>query len=126
MCTSDYETWTVYEFWAPRARKEHRCGECHVMIQPGESYMRVNHLFDGKWGTDVRCAGCYFLAELIEETECGGEGQILMGELSTEVDEHVGPYIEERDEYEPGWPGLMFQALVNRQPIEAPKGGERP
>jgi hypothetical protein len=52
---------------------------------------------------------------LIEEAECGGEGQILWGELREEVGEHVGPYNEERDEYEPGWPGEFFNALESRR-----------
>ena len=115
MCNTDYDPCQVWELWSPRARKEHRCGECHAPIKPGESYARVNYLFEGAWGTAIRCAACYFLCELIEEAECGGEGQILWGELREEVGEHGGPYNEERDEYEPGWPGEFFNALESRR-----------
>ena len=42
----------------PKALKEHRCGECREVIKPGETYERVEGVWDGKWLTFKTCSTC--------------------------------------------------------------------
>lgn len=41
-----------------KARKEHVCGECGEMIQPGEKYERAKGLWDGRWEEHKTCIPC--------------------------------------------------------------------
>jgi hypothetical protein len=115
MCSVDFDPAQVWECWSPRARKPHRCSECGYTIKPGESYARVNALSDGSWWTAVRCSACYFLCELIEETECDGHGQILWGGdgLQEEVREFYGEY-DDNDNHTPHWARVAYDALCAR------------
>jgi len=117
MCDTDFDPPQIFTLRAPRARKPHRCEECRTTIQPGETYARCAGLTDGNWWGGVRCAGCYFLAETIQELECGGEGQILWGggQLDEEIREmDQGDYDEEADEFAPNWARVAFDALCAR------------
>jgi len=58
--------WVMPDFFtetAPRARKTHRCCECHKEIAVGERYQRVS----GKWDGDVQsfkiCEPCRRIRE---------------------------------------------------------------
>jgi len=42
----------------PRARKEHRCGECRKTIARGEVYLREVNIHDGQVITDKTCQDC--------------------------------------------------------------------
>ena len=42
----------------PRARKEHRCGECREIIAKGEVYLREVNIHDGRVITDKTCQAC--------------------------------------------------------------------
>ena len=42
----------------PRARKEHRCGECRKTIVKGEVYLREVNIHDGQVMTDKTCQDC--------------------------------------------------------------------
>lgn len=50
-----------------RARKTHRCSECHEPIAVGDSYLRTF----GVWGGDASrfktCARCYFAREVLAD-----------------------------------------------------------
>lgn len=41
-----------------RARKPHKCGECHRTIEPGETYEDCRQLFDYGWDRYKTCLGC--------------------------------------------------------------------
>ena len=42
----------------PRARKDHRCGECRKTIARGEVYLREVNIHDGRVITDKTCQDC--------------------------------------------------------------------
>lgn len=120
MCDVDYDQPTIWKCWAPRARKPHKCDECGLFVQPGESYARAKALTDGEWWDGVRCAACWFLCQAIETLECGDEGSVLWGGLSEEIGQlDSGPYNEETDEFAPNWAEEAFGAIVSRPRAEA-------
>jgi hypothetical protein len=43
----------------PVARKEHKCCECHRVIQKGEKYERYASLCEGSWDTYKTCWDCF-------------------------------------------------------------------
>jgi len=57
----------VYQLDTPRARKAHRCCECHGTIQPGETYHRHHGVFDGACFTCAVCVDCDALRDEIEK-----------------------------------------------------------
>ena len=59
MIDGDYE-WGPGVSWRkkPTARKEHLCGECRLPIEPGETYERVEGVWEGDWQTFKTCATC--------------------------------------------------------------------
>jgi len=52
------QTNVVYDERTVRARKAHVCDACERTIRPGDRYKRIGILFDGRWGTVVRCGSC--------------------------------------------------------------------
>jgi len=42
----------------PRARKQHKCGECYRIIQPGEIYLLEKELYDKHITTCKTCIDC--------------------------------------------------------------------
>lgn len=42
-----------------RARKQHKCGECRRMIEPGELYQFWVTLYDGNFSTQKMCSHCW-------------------------------------------------------------------
>ncbi len=57
-CDCDYEPCQIYNETRYTARKEHRCTECGGRIPKGESYVRIESLYDGRWSTDKHCGDC--------------------------------------------------------------------
>ena len=56
--TDDFEPASVYvESWR-RARKEHKCCECHAPIRVGERHQFASGLWDGAWGSFRTCKAC--------------------------------------------------------------------
>jgi len=49
-------------FHTPKARKEHKCCECHRTIKPGEHYQRVTGVWDHDPNTFKTCTECADLA----------------------------------------------------------------
>ena len=54
----DGESADVYTDEWRKARKEHWCHACAEAIVPGQRYMRVAMLFEGRWEIIVRCERC--------------------------------------------------------------------
>ena len=52
-----------------KARKKHRCGECHQVILPGQEYERYTGIYDGDFFTAKTCSDCLSLRE--SEIFCG-------------------------------------------------------
>lgn len=57
---------SCYTHAKPRAKKEHKCCECHGMIAPGETYHRISGVWDGSASTFKRCQVCQEIAEAID------------------------------------------------------------
>lgn len=92
----DGESCEVWNKRAVRARKVHRCIECHRQIPRGCSYVLVSSLYDGEWLSDRLHAECDALWGFVHEVVCGGEGLIMLGGLDEEIDElsHAEPFYE--------------------------------
>ena len=54
----DADRYQVYSKAFPTARRTHRCTECGRTIAPGETYERVNAMYDGEWDKFTTCAHC--------------------------------------------------------------------
>ena len=54
----DCEPWTFYNESDRRARKTHRCCECHRTIEPGETYKHIVGKQDSDWSAFNTCAHC--------------------------------------------------------------------
>ena len=50
---SDFQTKTT-----PTARKQHKCGECFGIIQPGQKYQLVSGSWEGDMGSFKTCMPC--------------------------------------------------------------------
>lgn len=66
---------TLYSEREVRARKQHRCCECRISIKPGDTYSRVEGLWDGRFQTYKTCTPCAeardWLSRLMPSDECG-------------------------------------------------------
>ena len=59
MCNFEIdEPCQVWKESTPKARKQHTCSSCGGTIEPGETYLRVNIVFDGSASTSKACASC--------------------------------------------------------------------
>jgi hypothetical protein len=59
---------SVYSCDRRKARKAHKCCECHGAIQPGESYAYHHGIWDGEPGAWKTCQECEALREEINST----------------------------------------------------------
>lgn len=50
--------WTLTRHTEHTARKEHTCSGCHHTIRPGQTYTRLEGLYDGEWTTWKDCGRC--------------------------------------------------------------------
>lgn len=69
----------------PKARKQHRCGECRREIEPGERYMSANGKMDGEIFYEKMCLQCANAADLLN-TYCGG---YLFGGVAEDLSAHI-------------------------------------
>jgi hypothetical protein len=80
-CWCDLDPVDVYQLKRPRARKEHRCDECHGTIRPGTHYAIVNSMCDGEWVHAKRCTPCQAIAD---DYLCGIVNPGMVHELAWE------------------------------------------
>lgn len=75
-----------YSMEYPRARKQHRCGECGKTIEIGERYQRFSGKFDGDMFWEKTCENC---AEIRDGFTCYAPPPF--GSLWSEMVEYVFP-----------------------------------
>lgn len=76
----------VYTRRTPRARKEHKCCECHGRILTGEIYESFSGLWDS-WGTHKTCSDCKAFRDSYCSATPSTEGWPPFGELHSYVEE---------------------------------------
>lgn len=72
---SDYDDCEPSDFYDeknPKARREHKCGECHRIIARGETYNRAAGKSDGSMWTFKTCSIC---DEIRKHFYCNGNWQ---------------------------------------------------
>jgi hypothetical protein len=86
MCMIDGadEDWVSLGSRMRKARKEHRCYECHRQIVTGETYEAAKGVSDGDIQTFKTCAHCVWARTWIVE-QCGG---FLYGGVLEDLREH--------------------------------------
>jgi len=91
MCNIDYAdvSCDFYSERQPKARKDHRCGDCGRTITAGEQYTYISGSWDGDFSTHKQCAHCSKVGLLLSK-HCGG---YLFGEMDEDLIEHVHPSI---------------------------------
>ncbi len=100
-CDYDYDQPAFFNQAVVKARKPHRCHECHGPINPGDSYKRSSGKWDGRVDTYAECALCMELrqwAEISVTCFCCN----IFGELHETVREMV-------DDIKRDVPGFMFE-----------------
>ena len=55
---NDGDYCTVWNVTWQRARKQHRCCECHEPIMPGQKYEKIFAVFEGDVSTHKTCEFC--------------------------------------------------------------------
>lgn len=76
----------MYNVAWPKARKEHRCGECKCVIDKGDIYQCCTGKWDGKMFAEKTCAGC---ADIRHVYSCG-ETEPCFGSLWHDFNECDG------------------------------------
>lgn len=71
-----------------RARKQHKCDECHRVISSGETYVYHTWKGDGEFGTAKTCQHCKIACDWLSEN-CGG---YLVFGIYEDIQEHVSEY----------------------------------
>lgn len=74
-----------------KARKVHRCGECHREIARGETYERAVTFYDGTASTYKTCSHCLVMADWLSEN-CDG---YIFGSVIEDFGEHATEYNRE-------------------------------
>jgi hypothetical protein len=80
------------DFSWPKARKEHKCGDCNKTIPKGEKYQRWAGKFDGEMFTEKRCAICVEIRDAFTCTESDQTGP-PNGELWSDIAEYMFPHL---------------------------------
>lgn len=91
MCIADYGGYDGPDFSQSKqikARKPHKCGECHREIAPGESYERHVSMYEGSASTNKTCSHCLVLADWLGDN-CDG---YLFTRVIEDFEEHAGEY----------------------------------
>ena len=52
------EALSFYTETSPTARKQHKCCECHRVINPKEKYEKIAGMWDGRFDTYKTCSDC--------------------------------------------------------------------
>ena len=93
MCCCDYDGPTIYDARDTRARKKHVCSECLRDIGVGETYERVDGLWEGHWSHFATCDDCLLVRKIIDDaTECFC---LCHGQLMDWTDERDFPGVRE-------------------------------
>ena len=71
----------VYEIEKRKARKDHRCAECHGTIKAGEIYHYHHGVFDGAGFSDKLCEECQQLHKDVDKDNKDIYEQTCVGEL---------------------------------------------
>jgi hypothetical protein len=54
-----------------KARKDHRCYECHITIHKGDTYTYISGIWDGRPDSFKNCEACCILKEYVySESDC--------------------------------------------------------
>lgn len=76
---------TLLHSRAQKARKEHKCSECHRSIMPGEKYLAERFVFEGSASSLKVCRHCQVVRDWLTK-ECGG--YVYEG-LAEDIHEHA-------------------------------------
>ena len=93
MCDISGETCDVWVEERRKARKTYRCDECFAQIPKGFDYIHISGLLDGDWERWHVHFECMTLWNVLIEDICGGKGQIMIGGLEDELQEHDIEYL---------------------------------
>lgn len=85
----------VYTITHPKARKEHRCCECHGVIRKGETYLRFDGIWLGKGGSYATCPDCEKIRDEVVSMAADPDEWPAFGELHRDC-EGYGGELEER------------------------------
>jgi hypothetical protein len=91
---SDFQTETT-----PSARKQHKCGECYGVIQPGQKYQLVSGSWEGDMGSFKTCMPCVEARTwATAQPEWMGDGEHLyyFGRLDEDLSD-LAPEISSQD-----------------------------
>jgi hypothetical protein len=106
-CYCAYEPASAYVQSWHKARKQHKCYECHRAIHPGELYEKVWAIWDGNMGVVKTCTRCLDLREYVKvHVPCFCIGHGMVNEDA----------VETAKAYQHEAPGLLFGAyrrLIN-------------
>ena len=66
-CSCDFDgSWTPLSHTTPKARKRHKCFECGMHIQPGETYERYCGISEGEFFEAKTCPTCLAIVDWIK------------------------------------------------------------
>lgn len=88
MCSADYDPPKMLVEERRRARKEHRCSECHLPIPVGVMYLHIRGVWDEPC-TFKQHLECRELLSFISDKYCGDDESWAYGELRSEVAEYT-------------------------------------
>jgi hypothetical protein len=104
MCYDSDDGASVWKERTIRARRHHRCNDCHREIPVGRHHVRILSLYDGHWETMRVHSECAALSEFVRTKICEAEGEhgfIQIGGLGEEISildgEYGGQPLNERD-----------------------------
>ncbi len=130
----DYDQPACYRETVRKARKRHVCGDCRGEIKPGERYLYMSGIWDGKPENFNRCMDCQHLrCEIKRDT--GSEAcmfigglKIWLGDCYPEEDDQARRWIAMFNTYAPLRGGTkipcptLATALANLYPEESAPG----
>lgn len=121
-CSCDFDgDWRGFGATHPKARKRHKCDECGMFIEPGDTYERYTGLSEGDFYVNKTCPTCLSIIEWIK-------GHIpCFCRLYAGLWEMMDGYLESAREADPGFFfGLKRRIVLHRRAREAQaKSAER-
>lgn len=119
MCDVEFDGPNDFESEVTRkARKPHYCRECPRIIQPGETYTRHSHGYDGSVSSFKTCLRCDKVAETHSKAErsMGNRGAYYIGQLLSEVGECSRQHPEYVLAFRKAWKGEELPRYVRPDP----------